>query len=158
MLTIAPSMPPHAFRKFSALALALAHISACLHLLTISCDRFRVIVPTTFLSATRADLDQKVEKCRRCFLRHLKRLGLPPWLRQESQKRLLQRPRRAAYGTHSQPAGARIIRHWSLLKAACSTARMRERPRASHSSTRLRRKPRLLLKRDGRSTERWWGV
>ena len=42
-------------RKFSALALALAlalaHISACLHLLTISCDRFRVIVPTTLLSA-----------------------------------------------------------------------------------------------------------
>jgi len=38
-------------RKFSASALALAHISACLHLLTISCDRFRLIVPTTFLSA-----------------------------------------------------------------------------------------------------------
>jgi hypothetical protein len=38
-------------RKFSALALALAYISAFFHLLTISCDRFRVIVPTTILSA-----------------------------------------------------------------------------------------------------------
>jgi hypothetical protein len=47
-------------RKFSALALALAlaYISACLHLLTISRDRFRVIVPTTTLSA-RASPTQK---------------------------------------------------------------------------------------------------
>jgi hypothetical protein len=60
-------------------------------------------------------------------LRPLKRLGLPPRLRQESQKRLLQRPRRAAAATHSQPTGARTVRHWSLLTAAGSTARGRER-------------------------------
>jgi hypothetical protein len=49
-------------RKFSALALVLVHdthISACLHLLTISCDRFRVIVPTTFLSARASPILKK---------------------------------------------------------------------------------------------------
>ena len=103
---------------------------------------------------TRADLEQIVEKYRR-LLRPLKRLGLPPWLRQESQKRLFQRPRRAAAAMHSKPTGARTGRRWSLLTATGSTAQRRERPRASHSSTRLRRKPRLLLKRDAQTTEHW---
>ena len=50
-------------RKFSALALALdydTHISVCLHLLTISCDRFRVIAPTTFLSARASPTLKKI--------------------------------------------------------------------------------------------------
>jgi hypothetical protein len=100
---------------------------------------------------TRADLQQIVGKYKR-LLRPLRCLGLPPSLRQESQKMLLQRPRRAAAVTRSQPTGARARRRRSPLTATCSTALLRERPRASHPLTRLRREPRLLLKRDGRFT------
>ena len=45
-------------RKSTRLNSSHANISACLHLLTISCDRFRLIFPTTFLSA-RASPTQK---------------------------------------------------------------------------------------------------